>query len=584
MAKPSSADPLTVALIDDMPLALRLDSGESPKAKTVALAPPAFATLDVGSLDDWVSTTVVPWLAEIRPVPRLLFINANLKFWAEDLRTNWSGVLLASHIRYTKTLYDPVRYAHIVLYSFAPDRLDAATVMERLVAYSPGVTFLRAPLPRFSGRALQRFAARRIGRVEARSSVLAMEIAPGETSETYAHSWRNRLGVSKFLQEFAPDIFTRDHLLSADARSQNTIDVKRAMFLHPELLPAETLKSTESASLRKECRGHTFLQIDDEHDRGWSMVLTAGLTGVKPNAKHGSVYAIKTAAEGLDLIRDRKALWDSALARLETALAESERYNAESLVDQASRDLDAAWPWSAVFLDLRLEPKDEARKPNQLSGWRIFDELRKHFPHVAVCILTASQRAINAEKAYLGGAVDYWVKGVSTGREMQDAVRECIRRASLASLRRDLCRIERIPAIRCRKYEDGFWSDLLRSRDDDGRIVLQELLESCFWAFWHATSHKLHERIENDIWKNVLLKLGIVHTIRFSIDTRQLSSHEARAALGQELDSTNIDLRRLRNWLAHGGPKPWDCPEPDEELAKTMFIETVTSLWKGRRL
>src|SRR5207244_4031642 len=109
-------------------------------------------------------------------------------------------------------------------------------------------------------------------------------------------------------------------------------------------------------------------------------------------------------------------------ASTEQGRLEERKLLAVRATDQARGEIDITFPWSTVFLDLRLEAADEYRAPEDLSGWRVFDALQRSFPHVPVCILTASQRAANAGRAYRSGATAYWIKGASTGREMLAAV------------------------------------------------------------------------------------------------------------------------------------------------------------------
>jgi CheY-like chemotaxis protein len=708
-----------IAIIDDSPATLECACCDPQEVGPSVLGAEAFKSGAAFTADEWFNTIVLKWLREIVPVPQLLLVNANLKFCPDSLRTDWHGLTVAAHIRYDRTLAEPIRFSHIILYSFAPHLLDAAAVPERLIAYSPGVTFTRAPIFRLSTKGLKILSARRITVDDARSGILAMETTGGENPEAYVHSVRNRLGVSKFLREFAPDVIRSDHPLCAASEQATTLEQKRVLFLHPELAAKYPLAEKARTELRRAATDRVFLHIDDEYDRGWCLGLNAGLSGDSPRANGGSVRPIATLGDALETLQRARALWEGALGRWEwamtalkdapsrierakkrdctdaeklsaaeeeaasaerkwvlaestraeslkrlmalwptfndlalevldastsarfgsrelgaeivpklgalrglsaahqdferadaeykhcelTAIAaldklrevkDSRRESAEGLrsveeasvlaarsIEEARRDLEAASPWSAVFLDLRLEMADEGRSPNDLSGWKVFDELQRYFPHIPICILTASQRAANAGRAYQLGATAYWIKGVSSGRDMLIAVSECLKRGQLAPLWRKICLVSRLPVVVCRRYDGRDWLNVPRDQADPARMLIQKLIEECFWTFWRHCVANRPSRLQANPWESVVLNLGVIQEMRFSIDTRRIPPGTISDALGRELGPTELELRRLRNWLAHRrGPPPPDWQDQAERMARAMFEHILEALIK----
>src|SRR5437773_4805069 len=89
-----------VAVIDDSPDPVKIQHENIAGPEVRCLEGDAFRLGTAFSLDEWFHSVVLKWLKEIRPQPQLIFVNANLKFRPDSLRTDWLGVTLVAHIRY----------------------------------------------------------------------------------------------------------------------------------------------------------------------------------------------------------------------------------------------------------------------------------------------------------------------------------------------------------------------------------------------------------------------------------------------------------------------------------------------------
>ena len=283
----------------------------------------------------------------------------------------------------------------------------------------------------------------------------------------------------------------------------------------------------------------------------------------------------------------RRAEADQAILGQESALAEAT--NQKTLAEEKVRIADNVWnrangiygaciravrdalPFETVFLDLRLEPNEDANLPiANVSGIRILKKVRCSFPAVPVIVMTASEKALSLEEALAAGASGYWIKGISTGEQMREIVSRAVTQAKLAPL------WIRLQQIRARSYLNGkklnlnnmnFEPSSIQTSNDQGMI--QSLLEDSFSRIWGCTEN----------WGDfnpVIMNLGKVHEIRYNVPEEFPIARRHRIwseTTGvEQLDHT---VRLRRNEVAHPGP---DTPAVTRDEALELLEYTVDQL------
>jgi len=239
------------------------------------------------NVDDYFARALAPALkrhADDRGL--VLVVNLNLKVCGRSLRFDEDGVELVKHVRLTPSLGGG-RTCHAVLYTF---ERTADLLLRRpgnLVICSTGVTLVRLPEESrlLDRETLSQLASARADiRPEHFGQYVRCELGDNDERQ-YLHVFLNRAGPGKLLREFAGDVAPEDHwLYGVQARAtENDSYWKKLVFLRPALRPEEPPSADETVAVRQLARGKRFVQIDDEHNRGWSLALYAGLTGQVPD-------------------------------------------------------------------------------------------------------------------------------------------------------------------------------------------------------------------------------------------------------------------------------------------------------------
>jgi CheY-like chemotaxis protein len=672
---------------------------------TLELPEESYGGIGHNSLDEWFAGVALPWLEGEASKADLFMINVNLKYRIGARRSDRDGIALLQHLRLTKTLPNPTRQRPVVLYTFENPTALSEKDPSNLVVFSPGVTLLRLPegCSKLSdARALNAFAQQSIELSDPRQSCLFRLDPLGTAPAVYGHSYRNRVGVAKFLCEFAGDVVPGDHPLLKDlSRCEKTdLQLKRLMVSNPLYEAGTPPLAQEAQQFREVFQEHRFLYIDDEHHRGWSLALCAGLTGqcdAPPPADYNDSVMARERLRVLGSYETARRLIDSCATtfancfqswtrtsqqlqertqrmdelrqkaqRLETARKEKEqqykkasdeRSQAEvtrrqkwtilqqslgefaklayAFVDQsttpqareeiavqvleqnrqsitnlaafldrfstasrmlqdkqeaeqkaeasakaardefedAQRQLKAAeidvtearvaceklarclldsFPYSIVFLDLRLQPEDETRPVDRLSGWEILYLLRTHFPHVPVMIFTASEKAVSAETARQRGAVSYWIKGISSGHELREQVRLLQPKLEMREIWYRLQRVRGKTSLHAYEYSVAASIIIPRylSSGHPERETIESLLEQAYWLLWHNDGVASGASSPpGEPWNSVVRILGIVQEFRLKGVRDQLWNQ-------LWLPQQERDFRRLRSDVIHPGRLP----------------------------
>lgn len=228
--------------------------------------------------------------------------------------------------------------------------------------------------------------------------------------------------------------------------------------------------------------------------------------------------------------------------------AQRDRTEAETKLRQIEQWVNESFPYRLVFLDLRLQlPADEHRPVEELTGIRLLGEIKRRFPDLPVIVMTASEKALTAEKARELGADGYWVKGLSDGRHLRQAVLECLKKAELRSVWLDIQKVKRKAEIHCFLWQGGQFVPRPLGLENPDRLDIVEWLTESFWLLWHEPRGPVAP------YERVVLNMGRIQEVRYRIppDVRR------------ELDDLNVPLppgerklRQRRNEVAHARKQP----------------------------
>jgi len=328
---------------------------DSPDARFVG----GLALSECYSLDNWFEQKLFKELQTIKENADLIyFIHANLRLVPKSLRCFHLGLQVLEHIRFTRSLPDEVRFAPAVLYSFEPSWRLARAAEHPLLLPGAGLAFARLPehLPSLLDPACWPRWKESAGPLNERK--MRDLLAPAEAlggSRLYGHSYRNVAGVGKFCREFAGDVLGDKNGVFARLREEEIRDrrLKRLLAALPELSRGDPPNPADRIAFCTKCKDLRFLAVDDEHARGWSLGLHAGITGTlltpaeydstclggMGKTSDGRMHVVARAEDAETLLKEtneyfQRALrewsdavdkWDQAETRLFSAKDEKER-------------------------------------------------------------------------------------------------------------------------------------------------------------------------------------------------------------------------------------------------------------------
>jgi CheY-like chemotaxis protein len=147
-------------------------------------------------------------------------------------------------------------------------------------------------------------------------------------SELYAHSYRNLAGAGKFCQEFAGDVLGQKNEVLQRLRVEENRDrqLKRLLAVLPELSSGDPPKPEERAEFLRTCKDLRVLVVDDEHDKGWSLGLYAGISGIPLASNDYESICRATKANGTGRSSDGRM---RVISRAEEAVTLLERTHKE---------------------------------------------------------------------------------------------------------------------------------------------------------------------------------------------------------------------------------------------------------------
>jgi CheY-like chemotaxis protein len=241
------------------------------------------------SLDEWFATRLFEELVHFADgvaeskAEILLCLNANFKFSRAAKRSTRDGLKILEHIRFTRGLPNKIRYAPAVVYSFEPGWGLAASADHPLLLPGTGLVFARLPDHLLSLVSPSYWPQWKEAAGPLDEHVMKKALNPNVRlgGELYAHSYRNLAGAAKFCQEFAGDVLPKNHTILAtlEKRERSDRELKRLLATQPGLAPGGPPTQAGRETFSNLCKDLRFLFIDDEHAKGWSLGLYAGITG-----------------------------------------------------------------------------------------------------------------------------------------------------------------------------------------------------------------------------------------------------------------------------------------------------------------
>jgi len=219
--------------------------------------------------------------------------------------------------------------------------------------------------------------------------------------------------------------------------------------------------------------------------------------------------------------------------------------------------LDDLFPWNLVFLDLRLEKPDDEVKPVEFSGGvLLLDELKSFDPSIPIIIFTASEKALSYETCMELGADAYWIKGISSGRQLKQYIVDCLETTYLRDIWLKIRKIDIKKELHCALLkENGALESRILNRENLEKKQIVKLLQDSFFLLRQRDSHLGRLMNESDIFAEVVLNMGLIQEIRFK-EGGEAAKIDGRTWIKlvkeNEIPSDEQEIiRRLRNIAVH---------------------------------
>jgi CheY-like chemotaxis protein len=225
--------------------------------------------------------------------------------------------------------------------------------------------------------------------------------------------------------------------------------------------------------------------------------------------------------------------------------AQRGRAEAGRSLASAEMQLNQVFPYSLVFLDLRLkQPIDELRGDvEEITGMKLLVEVKRLFPHLPVIVMTASEKAPSAEKARELGADGYWIKGISPGNRLRSAIHDCLEKAKLRKIWLDIKKVESKKEIHCFEWKAGRLEPRVLGERNLDRMLIERWLEESFLLLQQGSGIKRTGVHDSDYpYDHVILNMGLIQELRY----KNLRDQDWGA---RSLDEQ--ELRTRRNEVAH---------------------------------
>lgn len=530
----------------------------------------------------------------------VLYLDAQLSYQECPDASYYGGLQLVQHIRLTPSL-GRLSLLPIVIGTVDTPMFLIRQSVDNIIVFSPGCEVVKLPtLLDNLCEALQR--CQPFTDYEQMSKSVRPFVLFTEGDERACeHAYRNRAGVGKFLKEFALLSENSPGYLHYEGIWRDKLWFKKAQFLQLTPVVKGTIdEGSVSKSEVNETKNHRYIYIDDEHWLGWSYGLYVGLfedaIDFEVFDKGRSSPYVQTPDGRLICFSEPESFErfiNDERQKMEGILKE---WSEQRLKPKAMGQLMQPLPYSLIFLDLRLKREDEdpGRKAEEFTGIQLLRQIKEAFPEVPVIIVTASRDERSAREARKWGADGYWIKNISTGKELMDTIIKCLRKTELRAIWRAIRMIEEKEELVC--YEWNASASKLKERvlpkkepktpegrtmslDEfkkvneqsweawrDRRLIMRWLRES-FWLLWEGEEVRNPNFHDEDYpYDRVILNMGLIQELRLKgLDER----HESRWK-GVYFREYEMKLRHRRNDMVHSD-RGGNLATPEEAIAFFKF-------------
>lgn len=227
----------------------------------------------VSEQDDVAS--VISRLSEAVGLGDSLYVAGHLRFAGYSSASRLGGVELLKHIRLSART--PLALLPIVFSGFCSPRKLVEESPDNLLLFSPQCEFVQLPFALDSLVGIVSQLAPFRDQDELRRSVAPYVIITDADERKREHVYRNITGAGQFLRDFA-GFAADDPLVSGEATYEDSeLWLKKLQFRAPDSQQRNGLSPDDIAGLQRVCAHASFLCIDDDHRRGWSLGLYSGL-------------------------------------------------------------------------------------------------------------------------------------------------------------------------------------------------------------------------------------------------------------------------------------------------------------------
>jgi CheY-like chemotaxis protein len=425
-----------------------------------------------------------------------------------------------------------------------------------------------------------------------------------------SHDIRNEIGISILLEELVPDLENLVPNERALREIKKTIEekfkkplkkisAKKVAFLeHYRFSGTIRTEPSENRNelwyigfflpnFRNSVQNKKFILIDDEYHKGWAYALCFGLFGREPknigkgflcfdSFEDAKCWFNRICGEFEELLTK----WAEVDKRLFREISSNNQQNSSNTINELKslrKQLENLFPYDLVFLDLRLEPEDKNRSPEELSGMELLKLIKEFNRGIPVIIFTASEKATVLETALKNGADGYWIKCVDDGMSLIKMIKKLLPVSE--RLKRLWVKIRMVE----KKEWFGFYSWVYNSsthqwdagidvihRSEDKKEKYEQFFKQIPLFLKHAFNllynvitdtplRTLSEEEKEDVCCFIVTLLGIIQEWRHS-NCYDKSSGERCWGLKKDEAPPSIsnwdkekDLRDLRNRCVHKG-------------------------------
>jgi len=321
-----------VLIFDDCAEIAATLSSSFPEGVPCQPTPSCYIDEGYADVDGFFDEQVRPLLNVSSTDDLVILVHLNLKVGPHSRRRDQLGVDLLKHIRLTASL-GRRRCCHVALYTFE----SSASILRRrpgnLIVHSPGASLWRLPediLVLQDPVKLRELAGQLADvRLERLDRYIRCDMEKPD-ARTYAHSYLNRAGAAKFIQEFGGHVVSPDHSLLAGYRqmAESDLEWKKLAFRQPLLLAGGPPSEADAHDFIGAVRDSAFLYIDDEHHWGWSLGLYSGVFGNCSMTPNPRLVVLASLEEGLEFVQNASQRLRDALQTWAAAADECEKHRA----------------------------------------------------------------------------------------------------------------------------------------------------------------------------------------------------------------------------------------------------------------